>query len=329
MEKKYYSEHINNLIVLCHIIDDFKEFENKLLTLISTDYNMDFIFKLWDISQGKSSLFGGRVKKFYLDNKRVIDEINKYSNITAFIISNYNCSGKPNNNLKYFYEYILSHKEEIDKILIVLNKLEELGFKKINFNDKVSFAEEVYDVCVCFSQNDSVTYLNNLEIIPNYNPGVISYKTTGSNYKMIVGVNSDDFKKRTRNIYLNSLIFNIDELPKGISKKEIFERIITLREEKNNEFSFIKDSVNLGVGIMDLYKIHELVSLKIESLDNVKKKDELIRLLEDIKEMIIHMHAISIEYNKSIFDEFNITEEFLEEQKKDFVKRREFDDFCY
>lgn len=39
MKKNNYSAKIDNLITLCHIIDDFEEFEKRLLPVISPKYN--------------------------------------------------------------------------------------------------------------------------------------------------------------------------------------------------------------------------------------------------------------------------------------------------
>jgi len=102
MEENNYSAEINNIITLCHIIDDFEEFEKKLLPVISPKYNRDFVFQLWGISKGKFKLGARKAKKFYIENKSVIDTINKYSNVPTFINLNYDYYGEPNGSLHFF-----------------------------------------------------------------------------------------------------------------------------------------------------------------------------------------------------------------------------------
>lgn len=75
----------NNMIALCHIVDEFPEFEKWLLSVISSKYNRDFIFQVWDISQGEFKLGARKAKRFYRENKLVIDIINQYSSLPMFV----------------------------------------------------------------------------------------------------------------------------------------------------------------------------------------------------------------------------------------------------
>ena len=74
---------LNNMIALCHIVDEFEGFEKRLITAISGKYNRCFIFQLNDVSKGefkmnpistlpdfsKDSVAGiDRLPRYYLDN---------------------------------------------------------------------------------------------------------------------------------------------------------------------------------------------------------------------------------------------------------------------
>lgn len=323
MEKKYLTQ-TNNLIALCNIIDDFKNFEEKLRLVISKKNNRDFVYQLYDISKGKFYIGAGKATRFYNENKEVIDIINKYSDITRFINNNYDFQGNSSDSLKFFYEYISSHKEEMDTILAVLGKLKELGFDEFEFNSSLDFTQETHKVCTSIYDNFDITYLNNLTAIPSYNPGVISYKTNNSDYKITVKVLLGDIRVYSKKIVLNNLIFDPNGLPTVISKEEIFDKIIGLKSEKEHEYSVVKDSVNLGVAIADLHSMFNQVSSKINNLENVEKKTELIELLSTVEVTILQMQAISDEYNKQIADtNSSMSEEFLDDQKKAYIKRRE------
>jgi hypothetical protein len=56
---------ISNMITLCHIIDEFDEFEKRLIPAISPKYNRNFISQIWSISTGKFKLGAKKAKKFY------------------------------------------------------------------------------------------------------------------------------------------------------------------------------------------------------------------------------------------------------------------------
>lgn len=63
MDKIYKKISVDNMIALCNIIDEFDEFEKKLISSISSKYNRDLVFQIWDISQGKFRLGALKAKK--------------------------------------------------------------------------------------------------------------------------------------------------------------------------------------------------------------------------------------------------------------------------
>lgn len=97
-----------------------------------------------------------------------------------------------------------------------------------------------------------------------------------------------------------------------------------LSKEKKKEYSSIKNSVDLGVGIADLCLLANDINEKINSFDDVKQKQELIELLSGIKENLLKMQLISNEYDQEIINDNEfITETLLENEKNEYVKRRE------
>lgn len=324
MEKNFI-ENINNLIALCHIIDDFEEFYEDLKNVMSLKNNRNFIFKLQDISIGRFSLFSMKQKKFYNKNKTVIDTINKYSNIISFISHNFNWNeNQTSNSLEFFHKYILNHKEEISKILAILEKLKKLGFDKIEFNANIDFTEEIQKIYTIFRDNVSITYLDNLTVVPSYNSGVVSYKTTNSNYKMVIGTQLGKISYYDKKIILNSLIFDASRLPDSITKEEIFDKIMKLKTEKIQEYVLLQDCVNLNLLIENLYQAYYDVSKKIENLQTVSEKNELIELLSNIKNIILEIETISKKHNESITYNKKITEPLIESETQTYIKRRRY-----
>ena len=328
-----YKGEIGNIIALCHIIDDFEEFEKKLIPMISPKYNRDFVFQLWDISRGKFKIGARKAKKFYSANKEIIDTINQYTNITRFICDNYSYHGKPNGDLEFFYKYISIHKEEIKSILAILRKLDELGFRYFKFSEELDFTKEVYSIYPSFNRNFDITYVANAEVIPNYE-NHIYYKTPDSNYKMkldLLGVTEKEFSDWARKIELNSLLFDPNTLPQEINRENTHGQLLKLSKEQEEKSSIIKNSVDLSISVSDLEQQFNYTSGIISSLNGVKNKEELVAALTSIKEDLEKLKTLSLEHDSNISQENpSLTPEVLEIEKSSYLKRRKWEsiDLC-
>lgn len=315
---------IDNLIALCYLVYDYEEFYQKFIQSVITfsDKYREFIEQLYDISKGKFRLGAKQIKRFYNENKLIIDIINEYSNIVSFMNDIYNCR---HCKLKFLYEYISSHRGEIDKILAVLAKLKELGFDKLEFAADLDFTQESYKIYALPYDNFYITYLDNLIVIPSYDPDVVSYKTKGSSYKMRIEFSVDNISESVREIVLNDLIFDPSRLPKAITIEEIFKKVVSLANDKTREYFMVEDSINLSVSIEELYAMFNSVSATIDELENIDKKQELIDALSNIREAILKMQAISNEYSKKLVtDNDIISETLLEKGRRAHSKRKSF-----
>ena len=104
MEEMNYPAFIDNIITLCHLVNEYDEFEKRLLAYISPKYNRDFVAQLYDITVGKKFKLGAKkAKKFYSENKEIVDIINKYSNVMMFINQNYGFHGEPQESFQDIY----------------------------------------------------------------------------------------------------------------------------------------------------------------------------------------------------------------------------------
>ena len=234
-----------------------------------------------------------------MDGIEAMKEIRKFSNTPVILLS--------------------AKSEDIDKILAVLKKLKELKFDEIEFNREIDFTQEEQYVYTWFADNIEITYMDNMVIIPDYSSGYVKYKSNDSSYKITIGSFRGYYK-----ILLNNLVFDSNRLPDNSQKEDLFENIMALRNEKTDEITAVRNSVDIGVAIQDLYNMFNIVSLKIDQIDDIDKKKELKELLVSIKETIEKMQAISKEYDKTIASENpTISEAFLNEQKDEFVRRRE------
>lgn len=305
--KKKYVE-INNLIALCHILDNFEEFEKRL----KTEYNRDFKLKLLDISQGKTRAFSKKEKKFYNENKSVIDTINKYSSIDIFIGEIYGYYG----SAQFFYEYFLNHKEDLDKITKLLEKIKQLGFDVFTFNEDLDFTTETYDVFPTFRRNSRIIYVDNIVVPPSYTSN-INYYTTSSNYKMELDIIGDEISEYGRRITLNSLLFDPNRLPESLTKENTFDNILKLKSEQKEKSAAIRNSVDLSISVSALAYQLSSTSSVISKLDDVQNKSQLLEALLNIKGEVEKLIALSEEYDSSISEkELSLTGEVLEREKK-------------
>ena len=318
---------IDNLITLCHILDDYEEFEKILIKAMKHGSDRDFVFQLDDVSNGKFRLGSYKARRFYEENKLIIDAINHYSTIPSFINLNYGINGKIIGDIRFFYEYLVSHKEDIEKILFLMNKLKELGFDNIEFNDELDFTKEVYKTSLSQYDNFYLMYVANPEVIPNYT-NEINYVTKDSKYKMILsitGYKEKEISKYNRKIILNSLIFNPYMLPEELDLEHTYGNLVRLKEEQSDETFLIRNSVDLNVSIFDLDKQYDSTYRIINGLnDNIKHREELVTILMEIKAKLEKLKLLGLEYNRSISrNDPLLSQELLEQEKVYYLRRRE------
>ena len=326
-EKTPISAHVNNLIILCHILNDYDEFTQNLTKLIKTKYNRDIVYNLYKISNGKPVVGSKKVKKFYQENKSVIDTINKFSNISEFINYNYDWQGnlREDCDLDFFYKYITSHQEDLERMLSMLEKIKKLGFYELQFDEELDFTNNEYKIYTRFNDNFRISYLDNMEAVPNYRSDVVEYKTTGSNYEIVADVSFSDLSKYKydKKIIVNSLLFDYKRLPEDITKEFTFDRIVSLKKEQQEDCDTIRDSVDLSISVDDLYSQFGITSRIIERLKNVESKEQLREILLGIKSYLDQLKSISSKYDDSVAQsDSTITKEKLQEEKQLYLKRR-------
>lgn len=325
--KKTLEIDINLLITLCHILDKYEEFHNNLVKFFPYGYNYEVPTKLYKISKGKTVFGATKLKKFYQENKEVIDTINERTDIERFIRYNYLSWNKKleiNENLGYFYLYLLNNRGQLDQILSVLEKIKSLGFYKIKMAEGCDFTEESQSINPN-GYNSEIVYFDNIQIEPSYSKDTIKYKTTGSNYRIVC----DNFlgnmvKDHSKSIILNSLAFDSSRLPDKISAKSTVDYIVNLSKNLTDSQYAIKSSVDLSVNIGDLQEHYESLHKVMEELKNAQIKEELRESLVKIQTELANLQALSTEYNSTITEENpNITLEKLAEERKLYLARRD------
>ncbi|MBR3162230.1 MAG: hypothetical protein IKF19_05820 [Bacilli bacterium] len=322
----------NNLIALINIIDYYEEFSKNMKRFISKkDNNRDLIERLESISRNEICIKDMGARNFYKANKDAIDIINNYSSIHDFICLNYDYRGIPFDNydkLDYYYDYLLKNKNKIEQIKLTLRKIKELDLTIINLNEEYNFTESNY----YFSFNpysinkeefyyERFYYLDNIQILPNYEKNVIEYCTKKSDYKIVI--KSFDNIYNSNEIYVNSLFFNPNSLPINISREETLDKILNMKKENNIEDRKIREAIELSVTTDDLEDQSIKTSSIINKMNNEIYKKELNILLNNILDSISKMREIEhLFYQDIINNSKKINEKRLSKEKRLYLEKR-------
>ena len=218
-----YLGEIDNLIALSKVLDNFEDFNEKVRNLVSIVCNREVIYKLGQVSNGVDCFNSDKIKDFYNENKSIIDVINEYS----FICSNYDVNGNVmyNDSLNFFYSYMQENRDGIDSIVSVLERIKELGFSTLYFNQKLEGSSDVYSISTSFNDNDTIIYLDNMEVVSN-DGEYISYRTLNPSFRLILVPDRDDISKVNKRVEVNSLLFDTSLLPESLSKDSTFNQIM-------------------------------------------------------------------------------------------------------
>lgn len=323
--------YVDSLITLCNILDNYEKFNHNLIKLNPCRYAPSALYKLYRISKGEKVFGATKFKKFYQENKDIIDTINKYEHISIFITSNYSGwnqhTTQEKEPIRFFYQYLLKNREQLGQILSVLEKINFLGFSTIKMVEGYDFTEESQGIWP-YGYNSEIVYFDNIQIKPSYSDK-IKYRTTGSNYKMVFEFFIGNIKKYSRkSIILNSLTFDPSRLPDILTTENVFDYIMNLAQKLEESYYTIKSSVQFSANITDLQEHFKVLNEVVNELNDTQTKTESRCSLVKIQAELAKLQAISKEYNSSITDENpNITLEMLEEEKKLYLARRDIIDF--
>jgi len=297
---------INDALVLAYIFNEYEEFVNdyKQLKKDVNDYNI--LFKILNNKELNDLEIG-----FYNKYKEVIDTINKYTSIVAFLDNPFVQKG-----IVYLYNYIFKNQNKLLEITKILEKIKELGFEYFVLDEEYNFTSDIYQIPFDFIDCHMVTYFDNIKAIPSAVWETVTYKSTDSNYLICVGNPSSKLLGYEKGILLNDLTFDVNRLPKTIIFDELYTRILVCQNNVFNECREINNTINLEVSLDELAlnscKNEEIVN----SLEDSRDKDELMKQLQTIKYALLRMKLISDKYHKSIIERELITEENLIEAKK-------------
>lgn len=314
-----------DLLALTEVFNEYEEFDKDLTKLLSNKKSsVDTIAKIRMLATGEKGFFSKSIKEFYAKHKETIKKIQKYENIQSFLYHSYDFEKGTK-----IYQYLSSHKDEIEKMKKVLLKLKELGVDKIEFNEEFDFAEKTYYMYTWLSDNISIHYVDNMEVIPEYPHGRILYKTTNSPFEIKFSTSFGEICKTYNSAKLNSLTFDPNRLPSSPTKSEVIDYILMKQNEVKEEYEAIRY-------IIDLRQVENILEAKLrrleailQNVDRLSDKENVKRSLEEIKTQLENIKAETKKYEDDItFESTYITSEVLEKEEEAY-ERRKRDSECH
>lgn len=326
MKEGNYTIPVRDALTLCHIFDFFETFNSNLSAFLSKKTRRNSIHELEKLILGKSKFASKEVKKFYQENQFVLQKIKEFSDIHIFFAYYYNNDGMLMPKLSVFYQYLLNNKEKKEQIFSLIEKINTLGIKDLEFNENLDFTKEEYIVYLktplafgLINMGYDMVYVDHMKAIPNYERNVIKYKTTDSNYKILLQSVTGKSK-----IIVNSLLFDSKRLPEEITVKSLYQQLNKLKQDNQEACEKVRNSVDLDISIEDLWNQFNKTENTLESLEFIEDKYLREKLIQ-IRETLYLLKKMSSDYDFDLIKE-GLSKETLEKEKELYLKRRSYED---
>lgn len=319
-------------IALCQIIDEYETFMKNLKQFTEKNKTGNYIEgdKLCGMFRHRPSFSNRKIKKFYKENQIVINKLKEYIDGATFVFY----FKEITEIAQEFFQYLNRNRKDLNKILLTLNQLKQIGFKSIELDETNDFAKTEYKVYKEPEQNkednNKVYFLENLKRIPTYGTEIIKYQSQGSNYKIEFCYSS--YTKCLvwySTIFVNNLTFDVNLLPKSEQEDNLAvnmwkEMMASLDTEKEVECSQITNAVNLHIELANLAKEINTMEKTLKGLKGFQETEELNAALLQTKVELTRMKQISEEYDRKITNnDSSITEDVLKRERRREQSRRE------
>ena len=307
------------LRTLIDIIDYYPFVETIYSEVYQLETDKGDIDDLYKASIGEKPFKSEELKKCYEKYKDAIDSINSYSAISLF--------PSMKSKMDYYYKYLKNHKQELNNVMALLDKLESLGFTEIYFDENFDFSRElyIYNTYENHKMDLGISYLENIYPIPSDSDSVIKYATTSSNYRIINSVLLGrtifpelEIKDYGNCVFLNSLIFDPNRLPNSVDKEFIINEILQMASKIQGSSAMIRNYEKMSHAYDNLIAQYEEENRRLDRLENMSL-DEIIKVrlsLLMIKKGLEELKNAIDEYDTSIMEKYpTLTRQLLKEEK--------------
>ena len=270
--------YVTDIMGLCIIFNEYKQFSHSIQIL--NNGSLDDIENLLSLLRGENISVSFEVENFYHNNSEAIKKLESRlskDDLIHFILLLYSTFKIIDN----FYNYILKHKIDINKLYKLLERIKNLGFEEFDFCENADFSHEINNISEDLKRNLIINYLENIQVIPSY-PGNIAYYSEGSSY--LITLSPTDIFCFRPSIKLNNLEFDPNCLPDKLDVKEFFSKLLMENQRYNGGINAIKYCKDFDNPISNLQlTINKLNELK-NRVDSEETKDRLTTLLKVLEE---------------------------------------------
>ena len=270
--------YVTDIMGLCIIFNEYKQFSHSIQIL--NNGSLDDIENLLSLLRGENISVSFEVENFYHNNSEAIKKLESRlskDDLIHFILLLYSTFKIIDN----FYNYIIEHKIDINKLYNLLERIKNLGFEEFDFCENADFSHEINNISEYLKRNLIINYLENIQVIPSY-PGNIAYYSEGSNY--LITLSPTDISSFRPSIKLNNLEFDPNCLPDKLDVKEFFSKLLMENQRYNGGINAIKYCKDFDNPISNLQlTINKLNELK-NRVDSEETKDRLTTLLNSLEE---------------------------------------------
>ena len=270
--------YVTDIMGLCIIFNEYKQFSHSIQIL--NNGSLDDIENLLSLLRGENISVSFEVENFYHNNSEAIKKLESRlskDDLIHFILLLYSTFKIIDN----FYNYIIEHKIDINKLYNLLERIKNLGFEEFDFCENADFSHEINNISEDLKRNLIINHLENIQVIPSY-PGNIAYYSEGSSY--LITLSPTDISSFRPSIKLNNLEFDPNCLPDKLDVKEFFSKLLMENQRYNGGINAIKYCKDFDNPISNLQlTINKLNELK-NRVDSEETKDRLTTLLKVLEE---------------------------------------------
>ena len=270
--------YVTDIMGLCIIFNEYKQFSHSIQIL--NNGSLDDIENLLSLLRGENISVSFEVENFYHNNSEAIKKLESRlskDDLIHFILLLYSTFKIIDN----FYNYIIEHKIDINKLYKLLERIKNLGFEEFDFCENADFSHEINNISEDLKRNLIINYFENIQVIPSY-PGNIAYYSEGSSY--LITLSPTDISSFRPSIKLNNLEFDPNCLPDKLDVKEFFPKLLMENQRYNGGINAIKYCKDFDNPISNLQlTINKLNELK-NRVDSEETKDRLTTLLNSLEE---------------------------------------------
>jgi len=308
---------IRLILPIIDIIDDYPRFKNEIDEFISLKKSDNYISDLHGyFNTSKKKIVSKRTEEFYNKNKESIDTINNICDIWNFVFAYKNDEGVKE-LLDSYYNYFIKHKDKLKDIRDLLYRLLELKISKISLVEHLNFSNKIFDRSTSIYMDRNMYYLDNMVIIPNYFNDTIKYKTIDSPYLIKTSFVGNEISKYGNEIIVNSLLFDINRLPRELTKECLFDFLLKLKQDKKETIDVLHNAVDLNTEVYDLNDHQKYLINLINRVKDTNTKQELLLILKELDLMIKKLSLLGEKYDDILLQmDDNISEKDLSDEKK-------------